>query len=79
MATIKQTWLDRAHRWYVDNWLWDEWGYSDSWERRLPYMILYYSVAGSAVLNETAASLSFAVREKVGLCLRIGGGLSRPR
>ncbi len=52
---MKQTWLDSAYDWYVDNWLWDEWGYKGSWGRHLPEMILYYSVAGSAFLNDHAA------------------------
>lgn len=52
---MNQTSLDRAYDWYVDRWLWDEWGYSGAWGRRLPEMILYYSVAGAAVLNDRAA------------------------
>ena len=47
--------LDRAHKVYVDDWLWDTWGYARGWAARFPEMILWYSAAGAAVLNETAA------------------------
>jgi hypothetical protein len=52
---LKSAWLDRAYRVYFDDWLWDEWFYLRGWSRRFPEMILWYSTAGSAALNETAA------------------------
>ena len=65
---MKQAWLDRAYDWYVDKWLWNEWGYQGDWKQHLPEMILYYSVAGAAFLNDRAAG-SMLDRARQGLSL----------
>lgn len=52
---LRSAWLDRAYGAYVDEWLWDVFGYAKGWPARFPEMILWYSTAGSGVLNEKAA------------------------
>ena len=52
---MNQLILDRAYHKHVDEWLWDEWGYGRNWDIHFPEMILWYSTAGSARLDEKVA------------------------
>lgn len=54
-SEIKTEWLTRSYRAYYDEWLDDKWVYANGWLTHLPELILWYSVAGSARGNETAA------------------------
>lgn len=55
MPRIKSDWLRNAYTAYVDNWLWDEWGYESGWRLHFAEMILWYSTAGFARGGERMA------------------------
>jgi len=55
MSQVKSEWIRNSYEAYVDDWLWDKWGYEKGWSARFPEMVLWYSVAGNGVLNERAA------------------------
>lgn len=66
MAPVSGSALQHAYRWYVDKWLWDEWGYAKSWDAHLPEMVLYYSVAGAAFGGGDDAAYSIVRRLRRG-------------
>src|SRR3990172_5523120 len=55
MAHLNAEWLERSYHEYVSKWLVLKWGYSPCWEHHFPEMVLWYSAAGAARLNERAA------------------------
>lgn len=52
---LNAEWLRNSYNEYVERWLWQKWGYSNCWAHHFAEMLLWYSAAGAAVLNETAA------------------------
>jgi len=55
MPQLRPTWLDSARKAYLDDWLWDKWGFARGWPTHFPEMLLWYSAAGAAFLGEEAA------------------------